>query len=404
MKKNEALEGLRGLACLAVVTGHFLYMAFPFIERYRFSAPAPYPQKWAWEAWFSFPPFNLLYNGDFAVLVFFSLSGYVLLRKFWHGGDKTVLLSSAIKRYPRLIIPACASIAVALLLMRAGVMHQDLMPDPSVAPWASASYPQAPSVGSASYAALVDVPFIGGEGAKNWNGPLWTMRIELLGSLGLFASFLIFRRQRLLSCVAFAAAAMYFSAEPVYFLPFAFGAALNGATGWLRRHERISLALFAAGAAIGCMTYHPSLQPVRDLLLPLHRERMLNFPDLLLCWNVIGSLCMVAGVIGSGALATAFGCRLGAFFGKISFSMYLLHYPLMFSFGLWLIVRYEAMGLSYVTAAWVSYASWLAVVVGLSAVFAQQVDERAMRVANWISARVLSGARRARPPVFENSV
>jgi hypothetical protein len=59
-----------------------------------------------------------------------------------------------------------------------------------------------------------------------------------------------------------------FSVTSIYFLPFAFGAALNGATAWFNQHERLAFELFVIGTAMGPMTYDPSHEPVRNLLIP----------------------------------------------------------------------------------------------------------------------------------------
>jgi len=93
--KNLSLEGLRGLAALAVFSCHFLYVFFPYLARGRTVDQSGFVPLWHWETWFARAPFTLLYNGDFAVAVFFVLSGYVLTRKFWNNGDVTSLTAGA---------------------------------------------------------------------------------------------------------------------------------------------------------------------------------------------------------------------------------------------------------------------------------------------------------------------
>ncbi|WP_410010430.1 hypothetical protein [Phyllobacterium sp. A18/5-2] len=60
------------------------------------------------------------------------LSGYVLTKKFFDTGDTKFLYIGAVTRYPRLIIPAAASIFVAWLLLSPGLMHNRLIPHSAV--------------------------------------------------------------------------------------------------------------------------------------------------------------------------------------------------------------------------------------------------------------------------------
>ena len=83
------------LAALAVFSCHFLYVFFPYLARGRTVDQSGFVPLWHWETWFARAPFTLLYNGDFAVAVFFVLSGYVLTRKFWNNGDVTSLTAGA---------------------------------------------------------------------------------------------------------------------------------------------------------------------------------------------------------------------------------------------------------------------------------------------------------------------
>ncbi|WP_443147193.1 acyltransferase family protein [Paenibacillus sp. KACC 21273] len=80
MQKLKYLDGLRGLAALIVVISHFVVAFYPSL--YNGSIDSVHTQK-SLELWISKSPFNLFYNGNFAVCVFFVLSGYVLSYKFF---------------------------------------------------------------------------------------------------------------------------------------------------------------------------------------------------------------------------------------------------------------------------------------------------------------------------------
>jgi peptidoglycan/LPS O-acetylase OafA/YrhL len=118
-QKNFALEGLRGIACLNVVLGHFLFSFFPYLAH----DVRPYPgavAKYWFEELLRYFPFTFIYLADSAVSVFFVLSGYVLTRRFYQTEPPDGFESAAVKRYFRLALPALASVMFAWLLFEAG--------------------------------------------------------------------------------------------------------------------------------------------------------------------------------------------------------------------------------------------------------------------------------------------
>ena len=109
VKRVTYLDGLRGLACLVVVLDHYLYCYYPSTI-----TGDPTIIHNHFELTLARTPLNVIYNGDLAVCVFFVLSGYVLSRPYFSAPDKLGFLSiSALKRYPRLVIPMVVVSAIA---------------------------------------------------------------------------------------------------------------------------------------------------------------------------------------------------------------------------------------------------------------------------------------------------
>jgi peptidoglycan/LPS O-acetylase OafA/YrhL len=396
MKKNLALEGLRGLACLAVVSAHFLYIAFPYLARVRDSNQSAYVPTWPWETWLSSAPLNLLYNGDFAVLIFFVLSGYVLTNNFWRTGSRLGLVEGAIKRYPRLMIPSAASIAIAFVLLKAGLIDTSNVPDQHMSGFILDNYRQPASIAAAAYAAFLGVPFLGDLPSLAWNGPLWTMRIELWGSLGLFAVFFLFPKRRPLAILLYAAVSVWIGMT-LYFLPFILGAAIHFIVPWVRRHPTVSLCLFCVGAFFGCVSYTGEFDTIRALL-PAIYDPLRHKMDTIRIWYVLGAAFMIAGVVGNGSIAAVLGSNICAFVGKISFSMYLLHWPLIFSYSLWCIRALRSAGLGYLGAAWISFGTTIAILIAASALFEILVESKATRLAGALAGKLVGKAPRVPIP------
>jgi peptidoglycan/LPS O-acetylase OafA/YrhL len=106
--KLVQLEAVRGIASVVVVFHHFVLAFLPGVKA---SAPTGYfVAPWQW-----------VINGEGAVSLFFVLSGFVLTRRYFETppafGDVTI---AAAKRFPRLFLPASASILLGYSLLAFG--------------------------------------------------------------------------------------------------------------------------------------------------------------------------------------------------------------------------------------------------------------------------------------------
>lgn len=168
------LDGLRGLACLAVIHFHFWSAFYPSLVD---------PRRAGLGLWLSDTPLGWLWNGRFAVMIFFVLSGFVIAVS-----SPRAITALAVKiplRYFRLAVPATASCLLAWGLL-------SLFPDSagqvarlSGSTWLSWTY-QAPI--PQLYHAVIDGLFgVFVNGTSLFNNALWTLRQELLGSIFVYA-------------------------------------------------------------------------------------------------------------------------------------------------------------------------------------------------------------------------
>jgi peptidoglycan/LPS O-acetylase OafA/YrhL len=120
-------------------------------------------------------------NGDFAVRIFFITSGYALVSGYMVNGSKLKLLAQLYGRYFRLAIPVLAACFLIFLFAKVGVATV-------ASPPRSPQFAQVLGSTSGTFKhALIDVFFANDdEVRKTLLLPLWTMRVELIGSMIVF--------------------------------------------------------------------------------------------------------------------------------------------------------------------------------------------------------------------------
>ena len=293
-QRLEYLDGVRGWASLMVVLSH-LWGQFA-----RHNA-----------AFYSAAPLRLVSNGHFAVLVFFVLSGTALSLRFTRRPQPVALGWLMAARYVRLVLPIAITTLIIFILMKlqwygsaeaAKVAHSPVFLGPRVG--LSTSFVDAVRF------SLFDVLFHY-DAATTFNTSLWTMPIEFLGSLLVYALLLGFslagllRRGHRVAIAALLTAALMVVSKP-------------------------EAACFGAGYLIAEMLYAPpralavgrwagvALVAIGGALVALNGEL-----------DDARGLVLAAGAVASiacwPALRRLFSSRVSLWLGAISFPLYLSH-------------------------------------------------------------------------------
>lgn len=223
--RNNSVDGLRGLAALSVVCAHYIAAFFPSLLHTSFPAlfkPNATPNLAHQVA--EFPLVGLLYNGQFAVLIFFVLSGYVLTMPFYLN-RKERLLDRIWGRYFRLNIPILATILISFCLLKSSLYFNDEVANLIGNDWLLKYFP-------ADYG-IIDALKIGFwdgilHGNSALNPPVWTIKVEFVGSLVLMAVFLIFPKHHILVLSLAVLLVYYYSGVwAIYYAAIFAGASIN---------------------------------------------------------------------------------------------------------------------------------------------------------------------------------
>lgn len=362
--KINAAESIRGLACLAVVFSHLSLTFFPQMHSFDLSTAPQY----SFFAQLHNSPLAFFYSGTGAVFVFFVLSGYVLsLSSLKKPNTAEQLKKSLVKRYPRLAIPAFLSCIIAYLVcfVPVDVSH--------VSEWGAALANPHPMLTTALYEGSIGA-FLFGDSSYNW--VLWTMQIELLGSLVIyFASY--FYTKLPIVCAIFlilSVTTAYMISQTVLLgiLSFILGMGLFLYAAELG--TTASILLFLIGLYL-CGVHNTSFS--YQFFTSFLGEKSYDY------LNFIGGFCIVYAVLKGKRLAQFFDQHFLVFLGKVSFSIYLIHLAVLYALGIpFFNLLHVQLDFSYLNAAlWASLFTTI-ISIALAKPYSHFVDDVAIKVSN----------------------
>jgi len=325
-----ALDALRGVAA-GIVLVHHVSMTAPGISAAYQSTVGVDTGSAGW--WSTLTPLKFLVAGPEFVLVFFVLSGFVLVR--------SPLASRAAGRgydwvayYPRRIIRLAIPVVVSVALAAAWIL---LVPRAGIDVGGSWLKRQDnPDIGLPNL--LGEASVIGGSGRPDVNPPLWSLTWEMWFSLLLPICVLLAVATRRLPALwaatflAVSTTGYVTGIEPLMYLPaFGLGALLAANYGSLRVWA-VRVAARRGGTAIwiGLTALGPALLVSHWLLRP---QLSGIWGDLTLALRVPGAVLVVAVVALWPPLQRPLSARPLVWLGRVSFSLYLVHFPVVVAFG-----------------------------------------------------------------------
>jgi peptidoglycan/LPS O-acetylase OafA/YrhL len=368
----QYLEGLRGIAAIQVVLLHFVTGFMPETAR---------------QAW---PPLRVLFDGHTAVYVFFLISGAVLTPSFARPGP---FIAKLAKRVVRLGIPVAAAAVVATLLLAAWPHAHMRAASITGSAWLAMDSSGVPTFRHLAREIGVDSLLLGYREATlfapladrltpmelSLDAPFWSLHLELYGSLLVLVLVWLRARSVWLHRAAVAVAALLFGAQPMFL--FVFGhllASIITARADRRRLNAMrSLAgalLLATGLALATTKDWNAVAACRQWLIDLGlgtAPNLFQFASQLAAALIfVGTLfCMPAQ-----ALLERPPCRR---LGRLSFSVYLLHFPVLFTIGCLILIDTQNL-LPYAAALGAVFIGFITVTLVAAALFERWIDRPAI--------------------------
>ncbi len=379
-QRLDHLDGVRGTAAFSVFVCHFIQTFLPHIY-YSDRAEG----HGLWEDEFATSPFNIVVNGNFAVCLFFVLSGYVLSCRYLAGGDLEYLRRLAIKRYFRLMLPTLGAVMIAWAILAAGgysfgaaqVFTKTGMRDTYAI--------------MIPFLAALEQGTIGAFFFGQWSldPVLWTMQAELYGSFLVFGLLALFAGVRCRWLVYFVAALIFYNG---YYLAFILGVVLGDITGRLGEREApypLVLALVTLGVYFGSYPYYGAESGMWAILPQIGSAHKPVF------YHILGAFLLIFTINVFAEARDVFSLRPFRFLGRISYSLYLIHFPLVCSVATALLLVLLP-HVSYATALVIIFSIMVPVVLGASALFTTLIDEPSIRISDRF-ARLMMGDAKTGP-------
>ncbi len=304
------LDGLRGIAALLVVACHVV-STLPGVGGVFSNRAVDLNTA---ETWAVFSPLHILWNGTPAVHVFFVLSGFVLVLPFTRPGAVPSWAQYYAKRFFRLYLPAWASLAVAVAL----IVMIPRAASPLQSAWAD-MYVVDPTVVQVLKDGLLML------NASTINTPLWSLKWEVAFSLLLPAYvFLALRWRRVwfvkigLALLLAAVGAVHHMDALIYLPIFAIGAVLGVERERIRNLTRSwPRAAWFLVAAVGLFLANAEW---------VSREEPIPGVEALV---TVGAALIVLLFVSCGAAKRLGDSAAAQWLGRVSFSLYLVHLPII---------------------------------------------------------------------------
>ncbi|KAI9729515.1 MAG: hypothetical protein M1818_008487 [Claussenomyces sp. TS43310] len=396
------MSGLRGLASLFVFIHHYPLDYFPHLHRGYLATSED-------TSLLQLPFVRIIYSGRFMVAIFFVLSGYVLSYKpiqLARSGNRAALLetlaSSVFRRFMRLFLPILLSSFFAMISCHYswyGSLNLHIRVPPSI--------PFLAQLGTwfEDISKLMD-PFTWTVYMPKYAGQLWTLPTEFRGSMLVFLCILGLCRVRSTVRMTFLAAfAIYCFWTRMHWDMFLFLSGTILAEAQTIQHElpfrwyvadpdrgklmRAAMRIFwvvtfALSLFLACWPdYNSDSSPGYVVLSNVTPASYGGGDGRTKFWTCISAAMMLLSLENLPVLQRPLNTAFAAYLGEISFSLYIVHVPICYTFGRWLTVTCIEKTGSTVTGFGLAALVVTPVVFWIADVYWRLVDAKAVEFARW---------------------
>ncbi|WP_297842548.1 acyltransferase [Pseudomonas sp.] len=379
----EFINGLRGLAALQVVALHYCSSFLPRLAR------AAQFAHYDLETRLDHSPAFFMIDGYSAVYLFFVMSGFVLAPSFL-ASNSGIGMQTA-KRFTRLYLPVVGALAFALVLILLLPSAKESVAIQGHSGWVHTLSENPLTVvaivrefalnsmllsynGTSIFNHLLTLPPV----TQSLDAPLWTIHFEFWGSVLVILVCAAYRRlPRPIFWFLFAV--LLVCTGYTYFSLFLVGFALFTARERLMRrsgsfYPAAGFAMVAISIVVSSSVHLEQFIPVADAMNRFAGAALEN-PEFL--QRQLCAIMLFVGVILIGPYRRWLESKWALWLGRISFSLYLVHFPILFT-ATFLLFKVLATHLSYGAAALSASAIALPITLFVAHYFEKYIDRGAI--------------------------
>ncbi len=282
--------------------------------------------------------------------------GDIISRRFW-------------ARYLRLNIPIACTIIFSYLLYKYDLYENILAGNISDSKWLTSYF----STNNLEFTDALKAAAYGviAKGNSALNPPLWSLKIEFIGSIILLGIYSVKPRGFDVLILAISCFFMwiFFKSNSIYYMCFFFGAIMG------KTKVKFGFLTFSTGYFLGAFVYEHGLY---DWLPRIYLFDTKTF------YNTCGAVLMVLSLV-SGFGKTFFESSIPRFLGRISFSLYLIHFLILCSVTsfLYLALPKNLFGIVLNLAVYVS------ICFGLAMIYESLIDAKAVNFSRKVSSKLV---------------
>lgn len=281
-------------------------------------------------------PLRIFVAGKFMIYVFFILSGFVLVYKYFLISERRIIISSATRRYFRLMIPTAAAVLFAYLFMKLGLLDSSRIYE--ISKGTITAYNFQPNL-LLIFRDMFIIPLTAGY--KNYDGVIFTITYEMIASFAIYFIVGLFGKFKIRYAIYFLAVVLISAFFDTYYLPFFLGLILCDLFVHFKKLFQLNgkwyikiLLLFAA-VYLGTFpfsSYVMQSQTIYSPIIPLIGGNIQNN------YFAFAAALILFVVLSAKSLQEVLEYRFMQFLGKIAFSLYLLHWPFALGFSVTFLV------------------------------------------------------------------
>lgn len=355
------IDGLKGLASLMIFFHHFVLAFIPAL----YYGNTVKTNLFTNEGSLADSPFLFFVGGHFLVSLFLMLSGLVLSLQVYRIESIKELLSKIITRYLRLALPVFIISLIVYIMMRFGLFYHNSIFDQTGSPWLQLFYQIPIGLKSVFETSFYSVWFVGND---TFSTAFWMLTHLFYGSLLTYGVIYLIRNhkpsfQLILILIVFLITTVVDS----YLVNFTYGMLL----AWMIQHNIdlirnkmiVSMILISGIFLAG---FPQGVQPTNFYSIFLFLN---GFITASIHIHALGAFLMILGIKHLKQFMSILECSYLQMLGRISYSIYLVHIPLLFSFSTYLFTIINHYSLNYGISIFIVFVTSLAFLLLISWLF-----------------------------------